>query len=165
MTHRSGAECVGVRKTGQYCTYSEELTINTPERSQIVCITNDVERIVRESGIEDGLVLVNPMHITASCYVNDLEYGLHHDIMAWLEKLAPYHGQNGQEGEEYHHHRTGEDNGDAHLKRQLLGQQVTMSIQNGRLQLGTWEQIHYAEFDGRRPKRILVKVVGILTDT
>ena len=165
MTHRSGAECVGVRKTGQYCTYTEELTINTPERYQIVCITNDVERIVRKSGIEDGLVLVNPMHITASCYVNDLEYGLHHDIMAWLEKLAPYHGQNGQYGEEYHHHRTGEDNGDAHLKRQLLGQQVTMSVQNGRLQLGTWEQIHYAEFDGRRPKRILVKVVGILTDT
>ena len=164
MIHHSGAECVGVRKTGQYGTYTEELTLTTPERYQIVCITNDVERIVRESGIEDGLVLVNPMHITASCYVNDLEYGLHHDIMAWLEKLAPYHGQDGQDGEEYRHHRTGEDNGDAHLKRQLLGQQVTMSIQNGRLQLGTWEQIHYAEFDGRRPKRILVKVVGILSD-
>ena len=104
------------------------------------------------------------MHITASCYVNDLEYGLHHDIMAWLEKLAPYHGQDGQDGDEYHHHRTGEDNGDAHLKRQLLGQQVTMSVQNGRLQLGTWEQIHYAEFDGQRPKRILVKVVGILAE-
>ena len=104
------------------------------------------------------------MHITASCYVNDLEYGLHHDIMAWLEKLAPFHGQDGRSGEEYHHHRTGEDNGDAHLKRQLLGQQVTMPVQNGRLHLGTWEQIHYAEFDGQRPKRILVKVVGILAD-
>ena len=140
------------------------MTINTPERYQIVCITNDVERIVQESGIDDGLVLVNPMHITASCYVNDLEYGLHHDIMSWLEKLAPFHGQDGKTGEEYRHHRTGEDNGDAHLKRQLLGQQVTMSVQNGRLQLGTWEQIHYAEFDGRRPKRILVKVVGILAE-
>ena len=142
----------------------DRLTINTPERYQIVCITNDVERIVQESGIDDGLVLVNPMHITASCYVNDLEYGLHHDIMSWLEKLAPFHGQDGKSGEEYRHHRTGEDNGDAHLKRQLLGQQVTMSVQNGRLQLGTWEQIHYAEFDGRRPKRILVKVVGILAE-
>ena len=145
MNHHSGVECVGVRKTGQYGTYTEELTLTTPERYQIVCITNDVERIVQESGIEDGLVLVNPMHITASCYVNDLEYGLHHDIMSWLEKLAPYHGQDGQNGEEYRHHRTGEDNGDAHLKRQLLGQQVTMSVQDGRLQLGTWEQIHYAE--------------------
>ena len=159
-----GAEPVGVRKTGGYATYSEELTITTPERYQIVCITNDVERIVKESGIVDGLVLVNPMHITASCYVNDLEYGLHHDIMAWLEKLAPYHGQDGASGDEYQHHRTGEDNGDAHLKRQLLGQQVTMSVQDGRLQLGTWEQIHYAEFDGQRPKRILVKVVGILAE-
>lgn len=155
---------MGVRNSGVYATYTEELTINTPERYQIVCITNDVERIIHDSGIVDGLVLVNPMHITASCYVNDLEYGLHHDIMAWLEKLAPYHGQDGQDGDEYHHHRTGEDNGDAHLKRQLLGQQVTMSVQNGRLQLGTWEQIHYAEFDGQRSKRILVKVVGILAE-
>ena len=101
MNHHSGVEYVGVRKTGQYGTYAGELTLTTPERYQIVCITIDVERIVQESGIEDGLVLVNPMHITASCYVNDLEYGLHHDIMAWLEKLAPYHGQDGQDGEEY----------------------------------------------------------------
>ena len=164
MILRFGAETVGIRKTGLYGTYTEELTIKTPERYQIVCITNDVERIVQESGIDDGLVLVNPMHITASCYVNDLESGLHHDIMVWLEKLAPYFGKDGNEGEEYHHHRTGEDNGDAHLKRQLLGQQVTMPVQNGRLHLGTWEQIHYAEFDGQRPKRILVKVVGILAE-
>ena len=156
---------MGILLKGDFATYTEELTINTPERYQIVCITNDVERIIHDSGIVDGLVLVNPMHITASCYVNDLEYGLHHDIMAWLEKLAPYHGQDGQDGDEYHHHRTGEDNGDAHLKRQLLGQQVTMSVQNGRLQLGTWEQIHYAEFDGQRSKRILVKVVGILAES
>ena len=164
MIPHSGAEPLGVLRTGTYATYTEALTINTPERYQIVCITNDVEQIVQESGIDDGLVLVNPMHITASCYVNDLEYGLHHDIMSWLEKLAPFHGQDGKSGEEYRHHRTGEDNGDAHLKRQLLGQQVTMSVQNGRLQLGTWEQIHYAEFDGRRPKRILVKVVGVLAE-
>ena len=154
-----------MKNSGVYATYTEELTINTPKRYQIICITNDVERIVKESGIVDGLFLVNPMHITASCYVNDLEYGLHHDIMTWLEKLAPYHGQDGESGDEYQHHRTGEDNGDAHLKRQLLGQQVTMSVQDGRLQLGTWEQIHYAEFDGQRSKRILVKVVGILAES
>ena len=161
MTLHSGAEPLGIRKTGTYATYMEELTINTPERYQIVCITNDVERIVKESGIEDGLVLVNPMHITASCYVNDLEYGLHADIMDWLEKNAPAFGVNGRDGPEYRHHRTGEDNGDAHLKRQLLGHQVTMPISDGRLHLGPWEQIHYAEFDGMRPKRILVKIVGV----
>lgn len=126
-----------------------------------MCITEEVERIITESNVIDGLVLVNPMHITASCYVNDLERGLHQDIMEWLEKVAPYHGKDGRNGPEYQHHRTGEDNGDAHLKRQLLGQQVTMPVQNGRLHLGTWEQIHYAEFDGQRPKRILVKVIGI----
>ena len=120
--------------------------------------------MVRASGIDDGLVLVNPMHITASCYVNDLEYGLHHDIMKWLEKIAPFYGRDGKKGEEYHHHRTGEDNGDAHLKRQLLGQQVTMPVRNGSLHLGTWEQIHYAEFDGQRRKRILIKVVGIIAE-
>ena len=147
---------------GQAATYVEELWINTDERYEIRCITQDVERVVAESGIDDGLVLVNPMHITASCYVNDLEQGLHHDIMKWLEKIAPFYGQNGREGEEYQHHRTGEDNGDAHLKRQLLGQQVTMPVRDGALHLGTWEQIHYAEFDGMRNKRILVKVVGII---
>ena len=108
------------------------------------------------------MVLVKPIHITSSCYVNDLEYGLHHDIMKWLEKVAPFYGVDGRSGEEYHHHRTGEDNGDAHLKRQLLGQQVTMPVKDGRLHLGTWEQIHYAEFDGQRNKRILVKVIGIM---
>lgn len=146
---------------GQFCTYVEEITIQTQERYQVLCITEQVEKIVSESNVIDGLVLVNPMHITASCYVNDLERGLHQDIMEWLEKIAPYHGKDGVDGPEYQHHRTGEDNGDAHLKRQLLGQQVTMPVQNGRLHLGTWEQIHYAEFDGQRPKRILVKVIGI----
>ena len=151
---------MGTLVTGTAATYVEELHINTDKRYEIICITRDVERVVAESGIVDGLVLVNPMHITASCYVNDLEYGLHHDIMTWLEKLAPFYGSDGRQGEEYHHHRTGEDNGDAHLKRQLLGQQVTMPVRDGRLHLGTWEQIHYAEFDGQRNKRILVKVVG-----
>ena len=149
---------------GQFCTYVEEITIQTQERYQILCITDQVEKIILESNVVDGLVLVNPMHITASCYVNDLERGLHQDIMEWLEKMAPYHGKDGVDGPEYLHHRTGEDNGDAHLKRQLLGQQVTMPVQNGRLHLGTWEQIHYAEFDGQRDKRILVKVIGLLAD-
>ncbi|MCH1422180.1 MAG: secondary thiamine-phosphate synthase enzyme YjbQ [Candidatus Poseidoniaceae archaeon] len=153
---------MGTLVTGTAATYVEELWVNTVKRYEIRCITRDVERVVRESGIKDGLVLVNPMHITASCYVNDLESGLHHDIMRWLEKVAPYYGLEGSNGDEYHHHRTGEDNGDAHLKRQLLGQQVTMPVQNGNLHLGTWEQIHYAEFDGCRDKRILVKVVGVL---
>jgi len=146
---------------GKFCTYVEEITIQTQDRYQILCITDQVEKIISESNVVDGLVLVNPMHITASCYVNDLERGLHQDIMEWLEKIAPYHGKDGVDGPEYQHHRTGEDNGDAHLKRQLMGQQVTMPVQNGRLHLGTWEQIHYAEFDGQRPKRILVKVIGI----
>lgn len=152
---------MGKKNVGQFCTYVEEITIQTQERYQVLCITEQVEKIVSESNVIDGLVLVNPMHITASCYVNDLERGLHQDIMEWLEKIAPYHGKDGVDGPEYQHHRTGEDNGDAHLKRQLLGQQVTMPVQNGRLHLGTWEQIHYAEFDGQRPKRILVKVIGI----
>ena len=130
----------------------------------IMPITEDVQKIISQSGITDGLVLVNPMHITASVYVNDLEYGLHEDIMEWLERVAPFGGLDGKSGSEYRHHRTGEDNGDAHLKRQLLGHQVTMPVQNGRLHLGTWEQIHYAEFDGQRRKRILVKVVGLIEE-
>ena len=136
--------------------------METSERYEIIPITRDVQEIIGKSGIVDGLVLVNPMHITASVYVNDLEYGLHEDIMKTLETLAPYGGISGMSGEEYLHHRTGEDNGDAHLKRQLLGQQVTMSVSEGKLQLGPWEQIHYAEFDGKRRKRILVKVIGVL---
>ena len=153
---------MGTLVTGTAATYVEELTVRTDERRAIICLTHEVERIVRESGIVDGLVLVNPMHITASIYVNDLEYGLHQDLMTWLERVAPFGGPEGRDGPEYLHHRTGEDNGDAHLKRQLLGQQVTMPVRDGRLHLGTWEQIHYAEFDGERPKRILVKVVGVM---
>ena len=151
-----------MRVNGNYGTYTEEIWMETKERYQIEPITNKVQEIIQRSGIIDGIVLVNPMHITASVYVNDLEYGLHDDIMSTLERLAPYYGPNGRDGPEYLHHRTGEDNGDAHLRRQLLGHQVTMPISKGRLHLGPWEQIHYAEFDGKRRKRILVKVRGIL---
>jgi len=151
-----------MRVNGNYGTYTEEIWMETKERYQIEPITNKVQEIIQRSGIIDGIVLVNPMHITASVYVNDLEYGLHDDIMSTLERLAPYYGPNGRDGPEYLHHRTGEDNGDAHLRRQLLGHQVTMPISKGRLHLGPWEQIHYAEFDGKRRKRILVKVMGIL---
>ena len=153
-----------MRVNGNYGTYTEEMWMETKERYQIEPITHKVQEIIQRSGIIDGLVLVNPMHITASIYVNDLESGLHDDIMSTLERLAPYHGPNGMDGPEYLHHRTGEDNGDAHLRRQLLGHQVTMPISKGRLHLGTWEEIHYAEFDGRRRKRILVKVMGILNE-
>lgn len=153
-----------MRVNGNYGTYTEEIWIETEERYQIVPITNDVQEVIQRSRIIDGIVLVNPMHITASVYVNDLEYGLHSDIMSTLERLAPYFGPNGDSGPEYLHHRTGEDNGDAHLRRQLLGHQVTMPISKGRLHLGPWEQIHYAEFDGKRKKRILVKVMGIIEE-
>ena len=153
-----------MRVTGNYGTFTEEIWKETKERYQIEPITNKVQEIIQRSGIVDGIVLVNPMHITASVYVNDLEYGLHDDIMSTLERLAPYYGPNGRDGPEYLHHRTGEDNGAAHLRRQLLGHQVTMPISKGRLHLGPWEQIHYAEFDGRRRKRILVKVMGILNE-
>ena len=153
-----------MRVTGNYGTFTEEIWVETKERYQIEPITHKVQEIIERSGIIDGIVLVNPMHITASVFVNDLEYGLHDDIMSTLERLAPYYGPNGREGPEYLHHRTGEDNGDAHLRRQLLGHQVTMPISKGRLHLGPWEQIHYAEFDGKRRKRILVKVMGILNE-
>jgi len=153
-----------MRVTGEFGTYTEEIWMETEERYQIIPITNKVIEIINRSGIIDGIVLVNPMHITASVYVNDLESGLHSDIMSTLEHLAPYFGPSGQTGPEYLHHRTGEDNGDAHLKRQLLGQQVTMAITNGKLHLGPWEEIHYAEFDGRRRKRILIKIMGVLNE-
>tara|TARA_B100000287_G_scaffold78981_1_gene71121 strand:+ start:228 stop:698 length:471 start_codon:yes stop_codon:yes gene_type:complete len=153
-----------MRVTGNYGTFTEEIWVETKERYQIEPITHKVQEIIQRSGIIDGIVLVNPMHITASVYVNDLEYGLHDDIMSTLERLAPYYGPNGRDGPEYLHHRTGEDNGDAHLRRQLLGHQVTMPISKGRLHLGPWEEIHYAEFDGRRRKRILIKVMGILDE-
>ena len=151
---------MGILVTGTAATYVEELTVCTKQRYEIICLTSEVERIVRESGIVDGLVLVNPMHITASIYVNDLEYGLHQDLMDWLERTAPSGGPDGPDGAEYLHHRTVEDNGDAHLKRQIMGREVVVAITEGRLDFGPWEQIFYGEFDGGRRKRVLVKLIG-----
>jgi secondary thiamine-phosphate synthase enzyme len=133
--------------------HTEYLTFNTSQRWEIINITPKLEAIVKKAGIQEGLMLVNPMHITASVYVNDAEPGLYQDLLAKLDELAPY-------GRPYQHHHTGEDNGDAHIKRQLLGQQVTLAITKGALDFGPWEQVHYAEFDGRRPKRVLVKIIG-----
>ena len=133
--------------------HTEYLTFNTRQRHEIINITPQLEAIVDKAGIQEGLMLVNPMHITASVYVNDAEPGLYQDLMAKLEELAPF-------GKPYQHHHTGEDNGDAHIKRQLLGQQVTLAITQGALDFGPWEQVHYAEFDGRRAKLVLVKIIG-----
>ena len=134
-------------------TFTDYLWFNTRQRREMVRITDQVAEIVAKSGITDGLVLVSAMHITAGVYVNDWEDGLIADFGEWLEKLAP-------SGQDYQHHRTGEDNGDAHLKRTLIGHQVILPITNGRLDLGPWEQVFYAEFDGRRKKRVVVKVMG-----
>ncbi|HOR79257.1 MAG TPA: secondary thiamine-phosphate synthase enzyme YjbQ, partial [Anaerolineaceae bacterium] len=120
-----------------------------------VNITPQVEQAVRESGIQEGLVLVNPMHITASVFINDDETGLHHDYEVWLERIAP-HAPISQ----YEHNRTGEDNADAHIKRQIMGREVVVALTAGKLDLGTWEQIFYGEFDGRRRKRVLIKIIG-----
>ncbi len=133
--------------------HTDYLHVRTKEEVDFLNITAEVNNIIRESGVTDGLVLVNPMHITSSVYVNDAEPGLIEDFKVWLEKLAP-------RKPEYRHHLTGEDNADAHLKRQLMGQQVTMAVTNGELDLGPWEQIYYADFDGKRNKRILIKVLG-----
>ena len=134
--------------------FRETLTIHTKTRREYLNITPQVEAAVRKSGVQEGLVLVNPMHITASCYINDDERGLIQDFDEFLEKTAPY------DVKKYRHHQTGEDNGDAHLKRQLFGREVVVAITNGKLDFGPWEQIFYAEFDGKRDKRILIKIVG-----
>lgn len=134
-------------------TYTEYLGFNTHKRRDYVHITAEVERAVHKSGIEEGMVLVSAMHITAGVYVNDAESGLIQDIDQMLERLAP-------SGVDYHHHQTGEDNGDAHLKRLLIGHQVILPITKGQLDLGPWEQVYYAEFDGQRKKRVIVKVMG-----
>ena len=131
------------------------LTFRVPVRMDFVNITRDVEEIVLESGIKEGLCLVNAMHITASVFINDDEPGLHQDYKDWLEALAP-----NEPHSRYRHNRTGEDNGDAHLKRQIMGREVVIAVTAGRLDFGTWERIFYGEFDGRRPKRVLVKVIG-----
>jgi secondary thiamine-phosphate synthase enzyme len=135
--------------------YRKELTFNIPSRRGFVNITSQVEKALDESGIREGLCLVNPMHITASVFINDDESGLHHDYEVWLEQLVP-HEPVGQ----YWHNRTGEDNADAHIKRQVLGREVVVAVTEGKLDFGTWEQIFYAEFDGRRTKRVLVKIIG-----
>ena len=133
----------------------EELWLNTPHRRDYINITDKIESLVTQSGVQNGLVLVNAMHITASVYINDNESGLIEDYDEWLEKLAP-HAPTSQ----YRHNRTGEDNADAHLKRQIMGREVVVAITNGKLDFGPWEQIFYAEFDGRRKKRVLVKIIG-----
>jgi len=133
--------------------HTEYLHINTQHTMDFLNITNKIDEAITNSGIKEGLVLVNPMHITAAVYVNDAESGLIEDFKEWLEKLAPA-------GQDYHHHQTGEDNGDAHLKRTLMGHQVVMAVTDGKLDLGPWEQIYYAEFDGMRKKRVIVKIIG-----
>jgi secondary thiamine-phosphate synthase enzyme len=134
---------------------TEYLTVELPTRRGFVNLTPEVERVVVASGVREGLVLVNPMHITASVFINDDEPGLHADYDRWLEQLAPH-----EPVRQYRHNDTGEDNADAHLKRQVMGREVVVAITRGRLDLGMWERIFYGEFDGRRRKRVLVKVIG-----
>ena len=135
--------------------YRKELWFNIPSRRGFVNITSQVEEALRESGIKDGLILVNAMHITASVFINDDESGLHGDYEKWLEKLAPH-----EPISQYRHNDTGEDNADAHMKRQVLGREVVVAVTDSQLDFGTWEQIFYGEFDGRRRKRVLVKIIG-----
>ena len=135
--------------------FRQELWFEVPSRRAFVNITAEVEAALAESGVQEGLVLVNAMHITASVFINDDERGLHHDYEMWLEKLAPHEPVSG-----YHHNRTGEDNADAHMKRQVMGREVVVAITGGKLDFGPWEQIFYGEFDGGRRKRVLVKIIG-----
>ena len=135
-------------------TYRKELVFNTPTRVAFINITPEVEKAVKESGIKEGICLVNAMHITASVFINDDEPGLHSDFKKWLEKLAPH-----QPVSQYAHN-VGEDNADAHMKRQIMGREVVVAITEGKLDFGPWEQIFYGEFDGRRPKRVLIKIIG-----
>jgi secondary thiamine-phosphate synthase enzyme len=135
--------------------HRKELWFEVPSRRGFINITPQVEECLRASGVQEGLCLVNAMHITASVFINDDESGLHHDYEVWLEKLAPH-----EPVRAYHHNRTGEDNADAHMKRQIMGREVVVAITNGRLDFGPWEQIFYGEFDGRRRKRVLVKIIG-----
>lgn len=146
-------EVARVEKAGQVH-HTEYLHVNVPSRYALVNVTDHIEEVVRRSGVQDGLCFVSAMHITAGVYINDAESGLLSDIAKWIENLAPY-------GENYLHHRTGEDNGDAHLKSYLTNHALTAPVTKGRLDFGTWQQIFYAEFDGARNKRILVKVMGL----
>ncbi|MDR1342732.1 MAG: secondary thiamine-phosphate synthase enzyme YjbQ [Prevotellaceae bacterium] len=135
-------------------TYRKTLTFETPRRRQLINITGQVEDCLRESGIREGLLLCNAMHITASVFINDDEAGLHHDFEVWLEKLAP------EKPYAQYRHNGAEDNADAHIKRTVMGREVVVAVTNGKLDFGTWEQIFYGEFDGMRPKRVLVKIIG-----
>ena len=135
--------------------HTEYLTMHVPGRRGFVNLTPEVERVLHASGVREGLVLVNAMHITASVFINDDEQGLHGDYDRWLEQLAPH-----APVDHYRHNDTGEDNADAHLKRQIMGREVVVAITNGKLDFGTWERIFYGEFDGRRKKRVLIKVIG-----
>jgi len=135
--------------------HTDYLTMNLPARRGFVNITGEVERVLRESGVREGLVLVNAMHISASVFINDDESGLHHDYEVWLERLAPHAPVS-----QYRHNDTGEDNADAHLKRQVMGREVVVAVTGGTLDFGPWEQIFYGEFDGKRKKRVLIKVIG-----
>ena len=134
-------------------TFTKHLTINTEQRIDFINITSKVEEIVTESEIKEGIILINPMHITASIFINDAESGLIQDFKEWLEKLAPKQFN-------YRHHQTGEDNGFSHLWRTIMGRETSVAITDGKLDFGTWEQIYYGEFDGQRDKRILIKVIG-----
>ncbi len=134
-------------------TYTRYLTFNTKNRIEFVRITNEIDQVIADSEIKDGIVLINPMHITAAIIVNDNEYGLHEDFKRVLEQLVPYHA-------DYKHNDSGEDNAASHIWRQLIGHQVVMPITNGKLDLGQWEEIFYYEFDGQRNKRVLVKIIG-----
>lgn len=134
---------------------TEHLTFNTKTRVEFVNITPDIRKLVKKSTIKEGLCLVNAMHITASVFINDNETGLHRDYAKWLEELAPH-----EPISKYEHNNTGEDNADAHLKRQIMGREVVVAITDGDLDFGPWEQIFYGEFDGKRPKRVLVKIIG-----
>ncbi len=134
--------------------FRKELWFETPHRRDYINITHEIEKCLQESGVKEGLVLVNAMHITASVFINDDESGLHHDFEVWLEKLAP------EKPYSQYHHNGSEDNADAHMKRQIMGREVVVAITGGRLDFGPWEQIFYGEFDGKRKKRVLVKIIG-----
>jgi secondary thiamine-phosphate synthase enzyme len=136
--------------------HTQRITLHLPTERGFVNITPQVQAAIGESGVREGLCLVNSMHITSSVFINDDERGLHHDFERWLEELAPFNPS----PEVYHHNRTGEDNADAHLKRTIMGREVVCAITNGRLDFGPWEQIFYGEFDGRRDKRVLIKIIG-----
>lgn len=136
--------------------HTEYLVFNIPSKMAFQNITPKVEAVLNHSGVQEGLLLCNSMHITSSVFINDDESGLHHDFGKWLERLAPFN----PDPNHYHHNRTGEDNADAHLKRQVMGREVVVAVTGGKLDFGPWEQIFYGEFDGRRSKRVLVKVIG-----